>query len=399
MSVPALLAARVRRDRSDAAREIARRLVDLVARGRAGDRRRRRRTTAATSAASSSVGCSRPTRTRTPTGSSSARSTWATPSRSRSSAARGTSARARRSPSGCPARVLPGFPGPLEERPLRGETSHGMILAEDEIGLGTDHSGIMLLPDGLEPGTPLADVLPLVDQVLDVTPTMNRPDLLSMVGARARGRRAAATATCGSPDPEDPPDHGPGARRRRASRTSAAARATSGASSATSPVGPSPQWLRSAPPPRGHAVDLERRRRDELRDARVGEPAARVRPRAARRSGRIVVRRAHEGETLRTLDGTLRRAAPERPPDHGRRAGGRARGDHGRARVRGLRRRRPRCCSRRRTSSRSASSGRPSGWRCAPRARTSGRRASTRTRPSRRPCSRAGSSSTSPARS
>ena len=57
-----------------------------------------------------------------------------------------------------------------------------MILAEDEVGLGPDHSGIMLLPDGLEPGTPLADVLPLVDQVLDVTPTMNRPDLLSMVG-------------------------------------------------------------------------------------------------------------------------------------------------------------------------------------------------------------------------
>ena len=49
-----------------------------------------------------------------------------------------------------------------------------MILAEDEIGLGSDHSGIMLLPDGLEPGTPLGDVLPLADQVLDVTTTMNR---------------------------------------------------------------------------------------------------------------------------------------------------------------------------------------------------------------------------------
>src|SRR6478736_2034710 len=83
---------------------------------------------------------------------------------------------------GLPGALLPGFPAPLDERPLRGEVSRGMILAEDEIGLGTDHAGIMVLPDGIEPGTPLADVLPVWDQVLDVTPTMNRVDLLSMVG-------------------------------------------------------------------------------------------------------------------------------------------------------------------------------------------------------------------------
>ena len=83
---------------------------------------------------------------------------------------------------GLPGVLLPGFPAPLDERPLRGEVSRGMILAEDEVGLGTDHAGIMVLPDGIEPGTPLADVLPVRDQVLDVTPTLNRVDLLSMVG-------------------------------------------------------------------------------------------------------------------------------------------------------------------------------------------------------------------------
>ena len=83
---------------------------------------------------------------------------------------------------GLPGVLLPGFPAPLDERPLRGELSRGMILAEDEIGLGSDHAGIMLLPDGIEPGTPLADVLPVHEQVLDVTPTANRVDLLSMVG-------------------------------------------------------------------------------------------------------------------------------------------------------------------------------------------------------------------------
>jgi phenylalanyl-tRNA synthetase beta chain len=105
---------------------------------------------------------------------------------------------------GLPGALLPGFPGPLEERPLRGEVSRGMILAEDEIGLGADHAGIMLLPDGIEPGTPLAAVLPLTDRVLDVTPTMNRPDLLSMVGI-AREVAALCDGELRPPDPEDPP--------------------------------------------------------------------------------------------------------------------------------------------------------------------------------------------------
>src|SRR6478736_7968259 len=105
---------------------------------------------------------------------------------------------------GLPGALLPGFPAPLEERPLRGEPSRGMILAEDEIGLGTDHAGIMLLPDGIEPGTPLADVLPIVDRVLDVTPTMNRPDLLSMVGI-AREIAALCAGELRLPDPKDPP--------------------------------------------------------------------------------------------------------------------------------------------------------------------------------------------------
>src|SRR5204863_4094604 len=58
----------------------------------------------------------------------------------------------------------------LEQREVRGQLSDGMILAEDEVALGTDHSGIMVLPDA-EPGTPLGDVLPLVDDVLLVEPT------------------------------------------------------------------------------------------------------------------------------------------------------------------------------------------------------------------------------------
>ncbi|MDX6398391.1 MAG: phenylalanyl-tRNA synthetase beta chain, partial [Gaiellaceae bacterium] len=69
----------------------------------------------------------------------------------------------------------------LDVRDVRGQTSNGMILAEDEVALGTDHDGIMLLPEA-EPGTPLADVLPLVDHVLNIEATGNRPDLLSVYG-------------------------------------------------------------------------------------------------------------------------------------------------------------------------------------------------------------------------
>jgi len=82
--------------------------------------------------------------------------------------------------------ALPGATLPngttLERRELRGQVSEGMILAEDEVDLGTDHAGIMVLDDALEPGTPLADVLPLTEQILDVEPTGNRPDLLSVYG-------------------------------------------------------------------------------------------------------------------------------------------------------------------------------------------------------------------------
>jgi phenylalanyl-tRNA synthetase beta chain len=80
-----------------------------------------------------------------------------------------------------PGAVLPGGLQ-LEQRKVRGELSDGMILAEDEVGLGTDHSGIMVLDNGPEPGTPLADVLPLTDTVLELETGHNRPDLLAVYG-------------------------------------------------------------------------------------------------------------------------------------------------------------------------------------------------------------------------
>ncbi len=102
-----------------------------------------------------------------------------------------------------PGALLPIFDQPLDERELRGQASRGMILAEDEIGLGDEHAGIMVLPEGPEPGTPLLDVLPIRDQVLDVTPTVNRVDLLSMVGV-AREVAALLDGELHPPEPDDP---------------------------------------------------------------------------------------------------------------------------------------------------------------------------------------------------
>src|SRR5919108_1212486 len=70
----------------------------------------------------------------------------------------------------------------LERAKLRGIVSDGMILSELELELGTDHTGILVLPDPWEPGTPLADVLPLGDTVLEMELTRNRPDCLSVYG-------------------------------------------------------------------------------------------------------------------------------------------------------------------------------------------------------------------------
>ncbi len=70
----------------------------------------------------------------------------------------------------------------LERAKLRGTVSDGMILSELELELGTDHSGILVLPEPWDPGTPLADVLPLGDTVIELETTPNRPDLLAVYG-------------------------------------------------------------------------------------------------------------------------------------------------------------------------------------------------------------------------
>jgi phenylalanyl-tRNA synthetase beta chain len=65
---------------------------------------------------------------------------------------------------------------------LRGIESNGMILSEEELALGGDHSGILVLTDAPPPGTPLSDVFPLGSDVIEFEITPNRPDCLGIYG-------------------------------------------------------------------------------------------------------------------------------------------------------------------------------------------------------------------------
>ena len=196
----------------------------------------------------------------------------------------------------------------LAEARLRGVVSRGMILAEDEVGVGEDHGGIMVLPAGLEPGSPLIEHLAIRDEVLELEITPNRPDCLGVYGV-ARELHAATGAPLG----EDP-----GARDAEAAGEDSAAEHASieiadpevclrfvGRVYEQVRVGPSPLWLKArlsaaGQRPISNVVDIT-----NYVMLVTGQPMhafdlERVRGR------RIVVRRARRGERMTTLDGVER---------------------------------------------------------------------------------------------
>jgi phenylalanyl-tRNA synthetase beta chain len=192
----------------------------------------------------------------------------------------------------------------LEQAKLRGSVSQGMILSERELELGGDHSGILVLDDGLEAGTPLADVLPLAEDVLELETTPNRPDLLSVYGVarevaalyrvelaplpgRDPARSGDESVDVAIEDPEGCP--------RYIGRLFRDVR-----------LAPSPLWLKArlfaaGMRPISNAVDVTNYVMHAL-----GNPLH-VFDLRRLRGGRVVVRRARDGEELRTLDGSLRR--------------------------------------------------------------------------------------------
>jgi phenylalanyl-tRNA synthetase beta chain len=206
-----------------------------------------------------------------------------------------------------PGAVLPGGLE-LERRKVRGELSNGMILAEDEVDLGPDHTGIMVLDDALEPGTPLADVLPIVDDVLHAEATGNRPDLLAVYGI-AREVAALYDLELAPPPGTEPERAGDEPVDVEIENLEGCPRYI-GRLFRDVQIGPSPVWLKArllaaGMRPISNVVDAT-----NYVMLALGNPLHAF-DFAALRGGRIVVRRARPGEKLRTLDGVERDLTPE----------------------------------------------------------------------------------------
>jgi len=82
-----------------------------------------------------------------------------------------------------PVSLPDGKPLVIRKSKIRGEVSEGMICAEDELGLGTDHSGIIVLPEDASPGTSASEVVDSkIDYVFEIGLTPNRPDASCHLG-------------------------------------------------------------------------------------------------------------------------------------------------------------------------------------------------------------------------
>ncbi|MCH5172650.1 MAG: phenylalanine--tRNA ligase subunit beta [Bacteroidales bacterium] len=216
--------------------------------------------------------------------------------------------------------VLPGD-FKIKKSKIRGVESMGMICAEDELGIGASHEGIMVLPDDAVVGTPAKEYLHLkTEAVIEYEITANRVDAASHWGV-ARDvyawcvqngvpcELAAPLEDCMpgcDPDFSDLADDPDGeAVPVEVADTDGAPRYT-GLTIRGVKVGPSPEWLQKrlmaiGSHPINNIVDIS-----NFILFGLGQPlhtfdASKI------RGGKVCVRRAAEGETIRTLDGIDRK--------------------------------------------------------------------------------------------
>ncbi|WP_328454357.1 phenylalanine--tRNA ligase subunit beta [Streptomyces sp. NBC_00386] len=204
--------------------------------------------------------------------------------------------------------VLPGavLPGDfaIAARKTYGKTSHGMICSGDELGMGDDGSGgIIVLPPEMEPGTDAIELLQLVDEVLDIAVTPDRGYALSLRGV---AREAAIAYGLPLRDPAllDVPAPNAFGHPVRVSDPMGCDRFTARTVTGLDPDAQSPIWLRrrlqkAGMRPVSLAVDITNYVMLELGQPLHAYDRSRV-------QGTIGVRRAEQGEKLTTLDGVKR---------------------------------------------------------------------------------------------
>ncbi len=195
----------------------------------------------------------------------------------------------------------------LGKAKLRGVESNGMILAEDELAIGTEHAGILELdPDGLKPGQPLTEVLPIATDVLVLEITPNRPDCLGIYGVAREVHAATGAPLKPPPWAEDLGRDGePPGVAITVEDPELCPRFTARVFENVK-IGPSPPWLKArlmaaGQRPISNVVDIT-----NYVLLLTGQPLhAFDLDRIA--GATLNVRRAHEGETVETLDGQTRR--------------------------------------------------------------------------------------------
>ena len=215
--------------------------------------------------------------------------------------------------------VLPGD-FKIKKSKIRGVESFGMICAEDELGIGSSHEGIMVLPAEAVPGTPAKEYLHLGSEaVIEYEITANRVDAASHWGV-ARDVYAWCVQNGVPCELVNPlPDGFPGdADPDFSSLVSSGSAipvevpAPDGAPRYTGltirgvKVGPSPEWLQKkllaiGSHPINNIVDISNFILFELGQPLHTFDASKI------RGGKVIVRRAAEGEPIRTLDGVDRK--------------------------------------------------------------------------------------------
>ena len=204
--------------------------------------------------------------------------------------------------------VLPGD-FKIKKSKIRGIESFGMICAEDELGIGEDHAGIMVLPEDAVVGTPAKEYLHLESEaVIEYEITANRIDAASHWGVardlyawlRLNGRPCELVMPS-----VDAFREGEGKGIDIEVRDSDGAPRYTGITVRGVKVGPSPEWLQKCLTsiglrPINNIVDISNFVLFEL-----GQPLHTFD--AAKIGGHVVVRRAAEGELIRTLDGVERK--------------------------------------------------------------------------------------------
>jgi phenylalanyl-tRNA synthetase beta chain len=210
--------------------------------------------------------------------------------------------------------ALPGARMPdgtkIKAAKLRGVPSSGMILAADELEIDSDHSGIMVLNElmpgrELVAGAPLAEVLAISTDVVELEITPNRPDCLGVYGVARELHAATGAALAVEPWAEDPGSDGALAGVEVKVECPDLCKRFTARVFEDVTIIPSPPWLKArlsaaGQRPINNVVDIT-----NYAMLLTGQPLhAFDFDRVA--GGRLTVRRAAEGEQVRTLDGQVR---------------------------------------------------------------------------------------------